>query len=142
MHEVHIGVTGTRFEPTQHQLTALASFFQELTAVAKDNDYLVHLHHGDCVGADVAVAEIATGFGCKTICHPPTDEKLRAFHKSDIILPAKTYFARNRDIVDESKTLLVVPFQMEWQPHGGTWYTHDYAEKKDVFRQMFWPEAK
>jgi hypothetical protein len=47
-------------------------------------------------------------------------------------LPQLTHFARNRNIVDASDILIVIPYQDEWQPSGGTWYTHDYAVKKGV----------
>jgi hypothetical protein len=30
----------------------------------------------------------------------------------------------------------------EWQSEGGTWYTHDYAEKKGVDIVTIWPSAE
>ena len=97
------------------------------------------LHHGDCVGVDVEVAEIAASLGYKTVCHPPSKNDLRAFHKSDEFRTPLSYFARNRNIVDETDKLLVVPYQDAWQPNGGTWYTHDYAKKKKKPYEVFYP---
>ncbi len=136
--DVHIGVTGTRSGMTPYQKEVVEEFFRVAVLVGGSSPPIVH--HGDCVGVDVEFANIAAGFGCRIICHPPIDSKLRACHNSDEILPAKSYFARNRDIVDISSMLFVIPFQMEWQDNGGTWYTHDYAKKKRIFRYIVWPE--
>lgn len=117
-----VGVTGTRNGMDEKQR-------RELHEVMHANGS-VELHHGDCIGVDVQVAEIATELGYKTVCHPPSDNKLRAFHKSDEFRNPQTYFARNRNIVDECDVLLVIPFETMHQEKGGTWYTHDYAVKK------------
>ena len=50
------------------------------------------------------------------------------------------YLQRDRAIVDSTDVLLVVPLQMTWQPKGGTWYTHDYAVKRDKIVTMFYPK--
>ena len=70
--------------------------------------------------------------GFLVVCHPPSDPKLRAWHSSHEIRDVKTYFARNRDIVDVSQLLIVVPMESERQTRGGTWYTHNYAIKRGV----------
>ena len=142
MSEVHIGVTGTRSGMTDYQKASVIMFLETCIETVRQNNIQVVLHHGDCVGADVEVAEIARGLGCKIVCHPPIDNKLRGWYTSDETLKPRTYFERNRDIVDRSQMLLVVPYQMEWQAKCGTWYTHDYAKKKDVFLRVFWPERK
>ena len=66
-------------------------------------------------------------------------EDLRAWHKSDIILEPNTNFARNRAIVQAVDLLFVVPYQMQHQNRGGTWYTHDYAEKIGRKKLVFYP---
>ena len=117
-----IGVTGTRSGMTDAQLSAVALFlFDERAA---------ELHHGDCFGVDVEVAELAKKFNYRVVCHPPIKDELRAYHASDEIREPLSYFARNRKIVDECDLLLVVPYQKTHQTHGGTWYTHDYEVKK------------
>ena len=127
-----VGVTGTRSQITDKQIKEIVAFLKTLPEGSE-------LHHGDCVGADVAVANFAAHFGIRTVCHPPEKEELRAFHHSDEIRHVKSYLARNRTIVDEVDLLLVVPVQDKWQPRGGTWYTHDYAKKKNKPINIFWP---
>lgn len=126
-----IGITGTRNGANDNQLFAIAEFLEE-------ND-VEELHHGDCLGVDVEIAAVAKMLGIKTVCHPPVDESLRAFHESTEIRPALTHFARNRKIADETDLLLVVPMQNTHQSFGGTWYTHDYAVKRKKPVKIFFP---
>lgn len=129
---IHIGVTGTRSGMTLEQRKQVEAIFANCPLGS------LAVHHGDCVGVDVEFAGIAKLYGCHTICHPPTENKLRAWHTSDEVLPPKSYFARNRDIVDACSMLIVVPYQTEWSSNGGTWYTHDYAKKKGVPIKIIW----
>jgi hypothetical protein len=129
-----IGVTGTRNGMTDFQKERVSRFLQEIF------NEKAEFHHGDCVGVDVETAEIAKSLGYYVVNHPPVDESLRAFHKSDKILEPKTHFARNRDIVDDTDLLVVVPRENEHQSRGGTWYTHDYAVKKNKPVLVFYPE--
>ena len=135
--EYHIGVTGTRSGMTDYQRERVTEIFSTVASAASEQ---IILHHGDCVGVDVEVADIATRLGIRTVCHPPIKEELRAFHKSGTILEQKTHFARNRDIVDACDYLLVMPWQMEHQTRGGTWYTHDYAVKQNRPMEIIWPK--
>jgi hypothetical protein len=123
-----IGITGTRSGASDEQLVSLGHLMGSVIA----REPTVELHHGDCVGVDLQAAIFASKMDIHTVCHPPVDESLRANHKSDTILPQLNHFARNRNIVDASDILIVIPYQDEWQPRGGTWYTHDYAVKKGV----------
>lgn len=125
-----IGVTGTRSGMNAHQKKELMNFMRLSLAESSLVSKGAEVHHGDCVGVDVEFAELAKELGFKTICHPPEKNELRAFHKSDEIREPKSYFARNRAIVDECDMLIVIPYQDSHQTHGGTWYTHDYAIKK------------
>ena len=68
-----IGITGTRNEITARQRMLILVFLKNLPSGSE-------IHHGDCVGADATVAEIATNLRLKTVCHPPIKEDLRAFH--------------------------------------------------------------
>jgi hypothetical protein len=132
METFKIGITGTRSGMNVDQLE---SFRERMESFARP----LELHHGDCVGVDIEAAEIARELGIQTVCHPPVDEKLRAHHKSDVILEQKTHFARNRSIVDMCDILFVIPFQTSHSSRGGTWYTHDYAVKKNVPVEIFFP---
>jgi len=127
-----VGVTGTRSGMNKRQQQEFTDFLNELGSG--------EFHHGDCVGVDVEAARIAEKLGWKTVCHPPIKDDLRAFHDSDEFREPKSYFARNRNIVDETDVLLVIPYQDSHQSHGGTWYTHDYAKKKDKPLHVIFPK--
>lgn len=132
-----IGVTGTRNGMNEEQMKRFK--FTLATMIQSQED---EFHHGDCVGVDEEAAIIASNMGIQTVCHPPVDESLRAYHNSTIILEQKNHFARNRNIVDSVDFLFVVPYQDEWQSRGGTWYTHDYARKKGVETFTIWPSEQ
>jgi hypothetical protein len=134
MTQIKIGITGTRSGGTPEQLDAV---FEYLASLPKGAE----LHHGDCVGADFDVATIAASLGMRIVCHPPSKDELRAFFESDETRHPLSYFARNRNIVDETDVLLVVPYQTSPQTMGGTWYTHDYAVKRGKPVKIFYPIA-
>lgn len=130
-----IGVTGTRNGMNDIQSKNVWEFL----VFARFNE----LHHGDCVGVDEEVADMAQSLGVKIILHPPVKTDLRAnfpiFHESR---EPKSYFARNRAIVDECDLLIVVPMDNEPQKLGGTWYTHDYAKKTGKQTKIFYPDGR
>ena len=129
-----IGVTGTRSGMNDTQIEAVFDYLNTFDPTVTE------LHHGDCVGVDAQVAEIAKGLGIKTICHPPENDELRAWFDSDETRDPLSYFARNRNIVTETDHLMVVPYQDSHQPNGGTWYTHDYAKKQGKEPVVFFPK--
>jgi hypothetical protein len=129
-----IGVTGTRSGMTPAQKDQVEYWLD----IEPDG---IELHHGDCVGVDAEVVDIARDEDYEIICHPPVKDDLRAFCPYNESREAKSYFARNRDIVDECDVLLVVPFQDSWQSSGGTWYTHDYAIKVGKPLVIFYPDG-
>ncbi len=134
-----IGVTGTRSGMNAHQNAELMNFMKLVFAEASRYGEGAEVHHGDCVGVDVEFDELAIELGFNTICHPPEKNELRAFHKSDEIREPKSYFARNRNIVDECDLLIVIPYQDSHQKSGGTWYTYDYAVKKQKPTHVIFP---
>jgi hypothetical protein len=131
---MEIGVTGTRSGMNELQFSLVREYLTRAPAGSK-------LHHGDCVGVDDEVATLAASLGFATVCHPPTKTELRAYHSSDEFREPLSYFARNRQIVNECDVLMVVPYQNEWQNHGGTWYTHDYAKKIGKPLTVFFPNG-
>ena len=116
-----IGVTGTREGANAYQLAELRTVLTELKGT--------EFHHGDCKGVDVEAAAIAKELGYKIVCHPPKSSEQQGFFGGDEVREPLGYLQRDRNIVDATDVLLVVPLQNEWQPKGGTWYTHDYAVK-------------
>jgi hypothetical protein len=130
-----IGVTGTREGATDWQLKQVAEYLMSLGTGHE-------LHHGDCRGVDVEVAAIARYLGWRIVCHPPELKEQRGYFGSDESREPKGYLARDRQIVDETELLIVVPLQDKWQSKGGTWYTHDYALKKAKPVKIFYPNRK
>ena len=127
-----VGVTGTREGANDRQLMAVIEFIKSLGTGHE-------LHHGDCTGVDVEVAAAAKYNGCRIVCHPPLSTETQGYFGGDEIREPKGYLQRDRNIVDETDMLIVVPLQDEWQPRGGTWYTHDYAIKKGKPVKVFYP---
>ena len=136
--KMKIGVTGTRNGMNNIQSDCVNEYLAGLAAV-----YQLELHHGDCVGVDAEAAEIANCRNIKIVCHPPEKDDLRAFYPffRELREP-KSHFARNRAIVDECDILIVVPMDNEPQKLGGTWYTHDYAKKKNKPIVIFYPDGR
>lgn len=116
------GFTGTRHGMTEAQKSSLRAFLTGSTG---------ELHHGDCIGADSDSHDIADECGYGIIIHPPKDYTHRAWRSvpPHMMRAEKTHFARNRDIVDETISLIATPLEYEEQPKGGTWYTVRYARK-------------
>jgi len=127
-----IGVTGTREGATEQQLLAVIKFMETLGSGHE-------LHHGDCNGVDIQVAAVAKELGWRIVCHPPKSTEQQGYFGGDEMREPLGYLQRDRNIVDETETLIVVPLQNEWQPKGGTWYTHDYAKKKNKPVTVFYP---
>lgn len=126
-----VGVTGTRYGMTEEQFNILVTFFEEHN--------VTELHHGDCAGVDIETAMLAESLGIKTVCHPPVSDYLRAFHESSEIKKPYGYLQRDKNIVNSTEFLIVIPYHTVWQPTGGTWYTHDYAVKKNKPLKVIFP---
>ena len=129
-----IGVTGTREGANEQQLLEVIKFMESLGSGHE-------LHHGDCKGVDIQVAAVAKVLGWRIVCHPPKTTEQQGYFGGDEMREPLGYLQRDRNIVDETETLIVVPLQNEWQPKGGTWYTHDYAKKKNKPVTVFYPGA-
>ena len=132
-----VGITGTRKGMNEYQFELVQTFLTEKFQPGAE------FHHGDCVGVDAEAAVLAKEIGYRIISHPgPTLDGLRAFVECDESRVPQSHFKRNRTIVDACDVLLVVPLQNEHQSNGGTWYTHDYANKKEKPFNVIWPGEK
>lgn len=130
-----IGITGTREGMTEHQFDLVQKYLKDKYCEGAE------FHHGDCVGVDAEAALLAKEIGYKIIAHPgPDHDGLRAYVPADESREPQSHFKRNRTIVDACDHLLVVPLQMERQLRGGTWYTHDYAVKKNKPFSVIYPK--
>jgi hypothetical protein len=129
-----IGITGTREGASKYQLHELRLLLRALKGT--------EFHHGDCTGVDVQAAKIARELGYKIVCYHPKSTETQGYFGGDVVHEPAGYLQRDRAIVDECDVLLVVPLHNEWQPKGGTWYTHDYAVKKGKPYNVIWPKEK
>ena len=129
---MHVGMTGTRDGMTQMQMVAFDALLKRMKADA--------LHHGDCLGADSESHDIATRIGLITFVHPPEKDEMRAWKVGDYIAEEKNYFARNRDIVNQSEVLIGLPKTM-FETKGGTWYTINYGKQGDKPVRIIYPDG-
>lgn len=141
MKPMKIGVTGTRHGPTKHQLSQIMEIMNDIQDHALERGWIqIEFHHGDCKGVDAIAAALALHVGWKIVSHPPVKDEMRAFTEfNHEARDPKGYLERDRNIVDEVDFLMVVPYESEWQPKGGTWYTHDYAKKTGTPYKVLWP---
>lgn len=118
-----IGVTGSRYGPTQVQRIWLFGMLAEAQAV----------HHGACVGVDAAAHSLALTYELPVTVHPPQD-LTHADTSTMVPLPGitvrerRSYLTRNQNIVDECEVLLALPMGPE-ERRSGTWATVRYARK-------------
>lgn len=136
MNPPNIGFTGTR-----HPLTPMQRAALEKLLIPEYGRERPELHHGACKGADSIAACRAWELNYDVIAHPGEsahggdNEWLCpvALEHSCQVLPTKTHFARNRDIVDATEILFACPNHCEpitKDSKGGTAYTVNYARKK------------
>ena len=131
----HIGFTGTREGVTDDQLAMLRR------ALASIGD-VPTLHHGDCVGADVAAHSLARAAGWRVVVHPPSNDRLRAWCEADEYRPEQDYLDRNAVIVAESDVLIACPKQNHEVQKGGTWWTVRHAREQGIPVLICWPDGR
>ena len=137
------GFTGTRHGLTDAQLAWL---YQQL-----EDGRPNQVHHGACMGADIAVHEAALDI-TEAIIHvwPPVNLKWCATqclypHPRVIVHPRMPYLNRDREIVKAAAILKALPRQEEQPPAnlwGGTWYTVDFAERTRVPVDICYPSGR
>lgn len=126
-----VGFTGTRHGLSNRQRFQLLMWFHD--------HEITELHHGDCLGADQQVHNLALSCAVqpeKIIIHPPTDPRLRAFC-SGKVLPEKPYLHRNHDIVEACEMLLAAPHTEVEIQRSGTWATIRYADLTNTNHCIF-----
>lgn len=100
------------------------------------------LHHGDCIGADEQVHNIATDLAIPIWVHPPNNDKKRAFCTlSKYQSQPKPYLERNKDIVNASNLMLFTPKDYIEQKRSGTWSTIRYARKQKKNHIIVFPDG-
>ena len=87
--------------------------------------------HGDCKGVDEEAHMLARRIGYRIEIYPPDNPKHRAFCDGDVVHPTAPYLVRNRLIVDNARSMLIVPKAAEeTEPRSGTWYTYRYSREQ------------
>ena len=134
---MRIGFTGTR-----HGMTAAQrkTFWKLIAELMPDS-----FHHGSCKGADVQAARIVDQVvpDGQVVAHPVPDgdDCQEPSGADDEVMPGKTHFARNRDIVNDCVLLIACPLHMERRERGGTWYTVERAAKAGNMVRIVWPDG-
>lgn len=135
-----LGVTGTREGMNKVQKENLEKVIEQLLFEQEYDERI--LHQGQCQGVDVQVAKILKSkYGFKVISHPPVKKELMGICENDEVRLPKGYLARDRNIVNECKLLLVFPKENTHQKVGGTWYTHDFALKQNKPLYLISPDG-
>jgi hypothetical protein len=116
-----IGVTATRKGLSESQLRYFREYLSPGDVV----------HHGDCIGGDEQLDQIAKEAGCRRVAHPCTLSGQRAFCDCEEIRDAKPPIVRNHDIVNEVQVILAFPSSRTEQRRSGTWATIRYAAMRN-----------
>lgn len=116
-----VGFTGTQRGMTAKQKFEVTRLLDELCPS--------EVHHGDCVGADEELHEIADNLTCWIIVHPPNSDVKRAFCTGSEELPPRPYLHRNEDIVNSVDVLIACPATAHEVKRSGTWTTIRHARK-------------
>ncbi len=138
MNRTHVAVTGTKEGLTAPQRLAL---FRASKALMQTCVLPLALHHGDCIGADAEMHDIAAELGWYIIIHPPILQKYQAFKIGDESRSPGPYLERNKDLVNESSVLFACPKNMFEETRSGTWHAIRYARSKHYKIYYFWPDG-
>lgn len=126
-----IGFTGTRKGMTDYQKRSMRAHLESMNPK--------YLHHGDCIGADEDVHNIARELGIEIVIHPPINASLRAFCDSVHNYAPLPYLERNKVIVRSSDLVIAAPNQKKEQLRSGTWSTIRYATKLEKQLIIIYP---
>lgn len=127
---------------TQRGLTRLQQHTIE-DLLRADTDTERELHHGDCIGGDALIhdlAELVTGY--RILIHPPSDSRKRAFCIGTSTFEPKPYLDRNHDIVDATERLIAAPKGFMEELRSGTWATVRYARRKGKPVIIVYPDGR
>lgn len=127
-----VGVTGSRNGLTPEQFRQ-AKF--SLVCLNPER-----LHHGDCLGVDAEIHNLASRLGIPVTIHPPTLAKFRANCVSDDMEPPRPFLVRDQIIVSRSDLIIAFPDGPE-RLRSGTWFTVRYALQRKVVVLIVSPEG-
>jgi hypothetical protein len=133
------GFTGTRDGLTEKQHKGLVDLLFLLVPR--------QVQHGDCVGADAELHNIALSLGLDIAIRPPIEQSHRAWcgpvpSPHIFTFPPKPYLRRDHDIVDHTNYLIGCPKTMHALLRSGTWATIRYAAKRDRVVYIVFPDGR
>lgn len=135
---LHAGFTGTQAGMTRPQDMAVHGLVLELS--------VTDIHHGDCIGADDQMDQIACELGLTIYVHAPINPAKRAWCKTRPLAERwaaslKPYLERNKEIVDSVKAMIAAPKEFEESLRSGTWATVRYARRVGRPVWLVWPDG-
>lgn len=111
-----LGFTGTRDGMSPKQLRWIVAWLE--------HKLIHHLHHGDCLGADVQMHYLAQIHRIPITRHPGNSPRWSANCAGAIdVRPRMSPLARNHNIIIASHELLAIPGTYEEVLRSGTWAT-------------------
>lgn len=114
---------------------------EQLRAVSRMMSKVLEFHHGDMVGSDKQVADLAMLDGVPiVVSHPPKVNMYRAYAYATVIRPVQDYQVRNKEIIDEIELLVVAPFRKGIR--GATWWAVGYADLKQRSSVVIYPNGE
>lgn len=129
----NVGVTGSRVGMTDAQRQQAEKLLVDLDPV--------RLHHGDCVGVDHQMHQLARQHLLSITVHPPDNPEYRAWCEGDQNEEPLPYLTRDRVIVRRSRILLGFPSGPE-RLRSGTWATIRFAVKDKVPVIITYPDGR
>lgn len=141
---MNIGFTGRRDGLSQEQHNALDKF---LFKIKKENFNTITTIQGGCIGADEQFYHLSKVYDMYRITYPghsAKDNTSLSFDYSDSneIAISKTYFERNRNIVNDSYLMVACPYGDDFNKSGGTNYTINYSIKQGKKIYIILPDGK
>lgn len=100
------------------------------------------LVHGDCVGADCDIHQIAMNREVRVLIRPCTIVSMRANCRGGTLLSdPEPPLVRNRKIVQDGDMLLATPIQYQEITRSGTWSTIRFARRKNKPIIIIYPDG-
>jgi hypothetical protein len=131
INRIAVGFTGTQKGMSQKQISAIQKILIHLPVAC--------LHHGDCIGADAQIHQMAKKLDIQIVIHPPDDPRKRAYCQGSHYMAEKPYLIRNHNIVNSSDLLIAAPKEHQEILRSGTWATIRYGKKQNKKIQIFYP---
>lgn len=135
---IKIGFTGNREGLNEDQTAKILELLSQYT------NYIIHIYHGDCLGADTDFHKLCVDFKNNNTTEmvitimPPDKNVMRGFNNGDILMKPKPYLERNNDIVINSDIIIGCPLDKNNEIlRSGTWSTIRKARKMNKLLFVF-----